>query len=386
MNKFARLLIGTFVLATLAYAASLATGNEHMWRGLRQSWMRGAQNAQVDDLQFQQTHNVPATNPKPWPNHARYSQVGLTPAQIDSTQADRTVGIVLIHNDSLLFEWINPDIAGADTMRCNSFSAAKTLTALAIGAAEDRGLLSTKERVSKYLPRFQGGANGKLTIEQVLQMRSSIPFGENYRDPFGFMAKCYYGQDIFSLMPGYEVEDKPGTPWKYQGGNTLLLHEILRKVTGKTLSTWFSETIWSPCEATQDAKWGVDEKGIERNFAAFYSTALNFSKVGNMTLNGGMVGSTRVVSEDFIRRMTTPIGELSDGTDIQHYGYQTWLGNHRGHAFHAYIGLHGQYIICIPDLNLVYTRLGFERIKKKHMELDVQIFHSIDIAMGMVEG
>ena len=384
MKQAVRFLIGLLVVAILAYITSLATGNEHMWRGMRQSWMRGVQNAQVDDLQFQQTHNVAATDPKPWPRHSRYGEAALTPAQTDSTQADRTVGIALIHRDSLLFEWINPDIPGADTLRCNSFSAAKTLTALAIGAAEDRGLLSTKDRVSIYLPRFKGGSGGKLTINELLQMRSNIPFGESYKDPFGFMAKCYYGQDVFSLLPPYEVDGRPGAPWKYQGGNTLILHEILLKVTGETLSDWFSKTLWGPSGAVQDAKWAVDSKGVERNFAAFYANALDFAKLGNMTLNRGVVDGKRVLSEGFIKRMTTPIGKLSDGSDIQHYGYQTWLGSHRGHSFYVYLGLHGQYVICIPDLELVYVRMGFERIKEKHIELDVQIYHSVDIAMGMV--
>ena len=205
MNRYTRILLAIMVLGIFAYAASLLTGNEHVWRGLRQSWMRGAQNAQVDDLKFQQTVTVAANNPQPWPKHSRYGDVALTAEQVDSTQALRTVSIALIHRDSLLFEWANPEIDDAGQMECNSFSAAKTLTALAIGAAEDRGLLSTEDRVAKHLPRFAGGMNGKLTIEEVLQMRTSIPFGEDYKDPFGFMAKCYYGRDVRSLLPQYEV-------------------------------------------------------------------------------------------------------------------------------------------------------------------------------------
>jgi CubicO group peptidase (beta-lactamase class C family) len=383
MNRYTRILLAIMVLGIFAYAASLLTGNEHVWRGLRQSWMRGAQNAQVDDLKFQQTVTVAANNPQPWPKHSRYGDVALTAEQVDSTQALRTVSIALIHRDSLLFEWANPDIDDAGQMECNSFSAAKTLTALAIGAAEDRGLLSTEDRVAKHLPRFDGGMNGKLTIEEVLQMRTSIPFGEDYKDPFGFMAKCYYGRDVRSLLPQYEVEGKPGFPWKYQGGNTLLLGEILNKVTGMSIAEWFSETIWTPSGATKDAKWGVDEKNFERNFAAFYTTSVEFAKLGNMALNRGRVGDVQVLSESFIHRLQTPVGPLEDGADILHYGYQTWLGNHREHSFFVFIGLHGQYIICVPDLDLVYVRTGFTRTKEKLREIDVDVYKSIDISMAM---
>ena len=143
-------------------------------------------------------------------------------------------------------------------MRTNAFSAAKTLTAMAIGAAEKEGLLSVEDKVSDYLPRFAQGTSAELTIEQVLQMRSDIPYGENYKNPIGFMAKSTYGENILERLKDYAVEGTAGHPWKYQGGNTMLLQEILLTVIDVPFGQWFSDRIWGPLGATEEARWAID--------------------------------------------------------------------------------------------------------------------------------
>ena len=64
----------------------------------------------------------------------------------------------MVHRDSLLLDWTSDQIDGADTLRTNSFSMAKTFTAFAIGAAVTDGLLSVDDPVSRYLPRFREGS------------------------------------------------------------------------------------------------------------------------------------------------------------------------------------------------------------------------------------
>jgi CubicO group peptidase (beta-lactamase class C family) len=363
------------------YALSVITDNDHVWTGLRQCYMRGYKTAQIDDMRFQSLRSIPASKtPRPWPLHSRYNQVTLPASMVDSTHRWNTTALTVIHQDSLLLDWKSDRIPGADTMRTNSFSMAKSLTAMAIGVAEKEGLLDVNDRVSQYLPRFADGPSSGLTIEQVLQMRSGIPYGESYKNPFGFMSKCTYGDDILDRLRGYTVTGAPGTPWKYQGGNTLLLHEVLLKVIDVPLGTWFAEKIWGPIGATAEAKWAVDNAGHERNYACFYSTGVEFARLGQLFLDSGQVAGNTVLERDFVRRMTAPIGALSDGTNIQHYGYQLWMGTHDGMAFKSMQGLHGQYVVWVPELELVAVRTGFFRPKDKLRDIDVDVYRTIDMA------
>lgn len=378
-----RFLLWTASIVVIAYLLSVITGNGHMWNGLRQCWLRGYKNAMVDDLQFNETRAIPpSSTPRPWPLHSRYGSVEIAESVLDSTREQGTVALAVIHRDSLLLSWTSDVIEGADTMRTNSFSAAKSLTAMAIGVAEKDGLLSVQDKVSQYLPRFGSGPSADLTIEQVLQMRSDIPYGESYKDPFGFMARSTYGKDILERLGGYAVEEHAGTPWKYQGGNTLLLQEILLTVVDVPLGVWFAERIWEPLGATAEARWSIDNRGHERNYCCFYTTAPEFARFGQLLLDSGKVGGKTILDPDFVERMTTPVGPLEDGTDISFYGYQLWMGEHRGHVFKSLQGLHGQYVIAIPDLDLVAVRTGFYRPKGKVREIDVDVYSTIDLAMA----
>lgn len=378
-----RTLILLIAVPALAYGLSLITDNAHVWKGLRQCYLRGYKNAQVDDLRFQETRVIPpSAHPRPWPLHSRFDEVRIPEAVLDSARAWNTVALAVVHHDSLLLSWTSDQIPGADTMRTNAFSAAKTLAAMAIGVAEMDGLLSTDDLVSKYLPRFSEGPAASLTIEHVLQMRSGIPYGENYKNPFGFMAKCTYGKDILDRLPDYTVEGMAGIPWEYQGGNTLLLQEILLQVIDEPFGSWFHRRIWDPLGAPEEARWGIDNAGHERNYCCFYTTATGYARLGQLVLDSGRVNGTPLISPDFIRRMTTPVGTLPDGTDIQHYGYQMWMGTHRGHAFKSMQGLHGQYVIAIPDLDLVAVRTGFFRPKEKLRSIDLDVYRTIDMAMA----
>ena len=48
-------------------------------------------------------------------------------------------------------------------------------------------------------------------------------------------------------------------------------------------------------------------------------------------------------------------------------------------------GLHGQYVIAVPDLDLVVVRTGFFRPKEKLREIDLDVYSSIDAAIGLIE-
>ena len=375
-----------WLLATAAILILLLelTDNGHVWQGLRECYLRGYRNAQIDDLQFKTFRTIPAAeNPKAWPMHARYTE-DIPLSVLDSTEAFGTVALTVVHRDSLLLDWTSESIPGADTMRTNAFSMAKTFTALAIGTAVHQGLLSVHEPVSTYLPRFKEGPGSDLTLQHVLQMRSGIPFGENYRNPIGFMAKSTYGDGILDRTADHEVDGSAGTPWAYQGGNTLILQEILLSVLDVPLGTWFANTVWQPIGAEQDAAWAVDDQGHERNYCCFYARSKDFAKLGQLMLDSGRVDSTRLIGRDFMADLMSPVGPLPDGTDIQHYGYQVWMGVHKGHAFTSMQGLHGQYIVAVHDLDLVAVRTGFNRPKGTLRNVDIDVYHTIDLALDLV--
>ena len=142
-----RLAAWVTVSALLLFALAELTDNGHLWHGLRECYLRGYRNAQVDDLQFKEFRTIPASdNPRLWPLHSNYTE-SIRASVLDSTEAFGTVALAVVHRDSLILDWATQSISGADTMRTNAFSMAKTLTALAIGAAVKDSLLSVDDPV-----------------------------------------------------------------------------------------------------------------------------------------------------------------------------------------------------------------------------------------------
>ena len=88
------------------------------------------------------------------------------------------------------------------------------------------------------------------------------------------MSKCTYGDNILDRLKDIPVEGQAGATWKYQGGNTLLLQEILLSVidvsSGGVVLRKDLGAHWSD----RRSLLGRGQcQGHERNYACFYTTA-----------------------------------------------------------------------------------------------------------------
>jgi len=299
-----------------------------------------------------------------------------------------SASFLVLHGDTLLFEeyWQGHD----HTTLTNSFSACKSIVALALGLAVSDGKVNVQNELADYLPRFAGDGGRGLTVQEALQMRSHIPFGEDYANPFGFMAKAYYRGDIQGLLEPYRVEETPGSEWKYEGGNTMLLGELIAGLDEGSLSQWVETRLWNPMGAQHDAFWGLDapdeEGGIERCFAAYYATSRDYARFGKLINHQGNWNGKQLIDSTYMAEMLTPIAAMSDECDAEHYGYQIWLGEtDSGMPFSCMEGLRGQMVISVPLLDLVVVRTGYKKDKRKEGPLPSDIRRVLNMALRLLE-
>ena len=66
-----------------------------------------------------------------------------------------------------------------------------------------------------------------------------MSYSEGYLNPFGFVAKLNYGEDLRSLVLSHSVEEESGKYFEYKGGDTQILALVLEKATGKKLERLF---------------------------------------------------------------------------------------------------------------------------------------------------
>jgi len=384
-----KLLLSLALGVAALWAVSSVTNYDYIWGGVRETWLRGWENAQIDDLPFREhTRTVSASsNPQPWPEGPRWGMAEPTEEGRAWLEESLTSSLLVIHHDSLVYETY---LRGhtPETLT-NSFSMAKSITAMCVGMAVGDGLVNEAEPLATYLPRFGEGESAGLTVQEVLQMRSNIPFGEDYKDPFGFQAKAYYRDDNRTLLEPYRVEGDPGTVLHYQGGNTMLLAEILDVVREGNLSQDIANGLWEQMGARHDAFWGLDgdpaDGAVERAFAQYYATTRDYARFGQMLLDTGAWKGQQLLDKGYVTRMITPVNQLTDEVATTYYGYQIWLGTtDDGLPFSIMEGLRGQMVITVPALDLVVVRTGYTKSKGKKRHLPEDIYTVIDLARSLL--
>ena len=145
---------------------------------------------------------------------------------------------------------------------------------------------------------------------------------------------------------------EPGSQALYRSVDPQLIGMIIKKVTGSSVSDYFAKNVWQPVGALTPATWNVDHVGgIEKTFCCFNATGEDYAKVGLMLMNNGLVGSTRVLDLNWIKRMSTSVEQL-EGSG---YGAYVW---HPYPNIDLMDGLHGQYVFIDRATRTVIVKLS----------------------------
>lgn len=320
-------------------------------------------NPNIDDYKIFDNREVSNGDPVPWPLAEKYGQLQLTTTTRDSLEKYQSVAFLVIQHDSILYEGYWDGYT--QTTLSNSFSMAKSVVSLLIGCAiEDGFVTSLDEKVKNYLPWLKGPHSEDLTIRHLLSMSSASSWDESYRSPFSITTRAYYGRSLHNTIKEVEIIQNPGIVWKYRSGDTQLLERILSKATGKTLAEYASQKLWQPLGAEKPALWSLDKrKGIEKAYCCFNSNARDFARIGNLVLNQGQFANKRIVSEDYIEKITTPVKYLTneDAEMVDYYGLHWWIMNYEGQKIPYARGILGQYIYVVPRHDAIVVRLGHKR-------------------------
>ncbi len=360
MKKFFKRLLFVIIAILLLFSGyALVTGKTWMFKEIMYNF------ADIDDYKVFSNNVVKAGTPQPWPLASNFNKIVLPDTVKNLLEKIQSIGVTVIKNDSLLFEKYWEGFS--DTSYSGSFSMAKSITSILIGAALKEGKIkSIEEPVGNYLPEFKDGEKAKLRIVDLLTMSSGSNWDESYSNPFSVTAELYYGDDAYKTATGVKITRQPGTFHSYKSGDTQLLGLILEKATGKSLSDYATEKIWQPTGAAQPALWSTDkENGNEKAYCCFNSNARDFARIGQLMLDSGKWKGNEIISPAYYAASIKPcLIPDNAGKPCDYYAYQWWLVPYEPGVFYAR-GILGQYIIVMPAQHMVIVRLGKHRGSKK---------------------
>jgi CubicO group peptidase (beta-lactamase class C family) len=351
------------------------TGNGYLARGIYCNYLHGKIKPDIDDQSFFDTRKINRGEAINLPAKLKVLS-NENVAFLNSTESE---AFLVFKNDTLVSEWYGN--YGADSTHWNSFSMAKSAISLLIGCAiEDEKISSLQDPISKYIP----WSGNNVTLEQLLHMSSGIPFGESYSSPFGYMAKAYYHSDLKAITTPFKVEQTPGTYWSYEGGNTVLLGMALEVATQKKISNYFEEKIWTKIGAASPAYWNLDtENGFEKPFTGIYATAKDFGMLGQCILHHGKVNGEEIIDSAYLAQSFEP-WTIQDGKNsvCDWYGLHWWMGEVDGVKFKSARGMRGQYIVIIPEKNMVIVRIGHQQSKERINQMPVDMLSYIRMGLA----
>lgn len=380
MHWFKKIVVSLLAIIVVAALLAIVTGNSHLFKAVATTYLVGKSGPSINEHHIFENREVKAAHYMPWKLSADYNKKE-NPQLLKEIEKYDPVAFLVIKDSELVYEkyWKNHD----ENSLTNSFSVAKTFVALLVGIAIDEGKIkSLDESVGNYLPEYNN--HPELKIKHLLNMSSGINFDEDYKSPFGHMAKAYYGTDLYELNSDYQVTETPGKTWRYLGGNTLILSFVLEKATGKSIAEYMSEKIWQPIGAKNTALWNLDsENGREKAYCCFYSNARDFARIGQLLINKGKWNGQTIISEAFLKQAMNGAQGLKDanGKLVDFYGYQLWIAEYKNKKVYYARGILGQYIITIPEKRLVIVRLGNKRGENLPNYHPVDLYHYIDFAL-----
>ena len=267
----------------------------------------------------------------------------------------------VIRNGEITHEYYR-DQAFAKT-RLPSYSVGKAMVSLVVGQLIDQGKISESDTFVKYFPEYKtGGSFDKITIQQLLDMQSGVGVSDNYPSgPSGWgvaIEQMYASTDIpWFLKHNRKMDFEPGTQSIYRSVDPQMIGMIIQKVTGKSVSDYFTSYIWQPVGADFDATWNVDKVGgYEKTFCCFNAVARDYARIGQLVLDKGVVPETKkqIISSSWMKRITSPVTRLD-----YEWGYGAYFW-HPYQGVSLMLGLHGQFVyIDIPN-NTVIVKLSDE--------------------------
>lgn len=343
-----------FILLFVAVIGLFVTGNGYILKGIWVVYLHGHTTAYIDDFEYFENDEIPAsTNPQPWAIHKGYNTVETTEKLSETNAKLGTIAFMVIKNDSIWFEKYFEDF-GKDS-ETNSFSMAKSVTSALLGKAIDDGFIKNLDQpVSDFYPQY---SETGLTVGNLSSMSSGLDWDESYSNPFGMTARAYYASDLSETILKLNVVDTPGVKFKYLSGNTELLAMVLQKATKKQLADYLYESFWNAMGAENPAIWQVDdqENRLVKAYCCLGSNARDFAKFGKLYKDYGKWNGKQLLDSTFVAKSIKP--RFAESPE---YGYGFWLSNFIEKDIFAMRGILGQYVIVIPEDDLIIVRLGHQ--------------------------
>ncbi len=276
-------------------------------------------------------------------------------------ERQRTTGLLVLKNGEIVAEHYR--YGRSDDARFLSFSMAKSVVALLVGVALEKGAIaSLQDPAEKYAPALAGSAYGATPIEALLRMASGLTFTERYdgTDDIARLSRAASSgsPSVTQVLRSITDRHSPvGEKFAYASAETEVLGRVLAGATGRTLSELTSQWLWQGLGAEREGLWVLAQGDAERASGYFNATLRDWGRLGLLLAGDGVAQGQRLIAKDYLLAATDPARQPQAfkprrATPYMGYGYQFWLLPLKERTF-ALQGVYGQAVYVQPASGIV---------------------------------
>lgn len=267
----------------------------------------------------------------------------------EAEKMPKLFSLLVSHQDELIVErYFN----GSGPERVvNVKSASKSFISALVGIAIEQGhIKDTQQPIAEYLgDRFSNETDAvkrTITIKDLLTMQAGLASTSSRNYGAWVLSKDWIGYAL--KQP---VLAPPGTLMQYSTGNTHLLSAILTRATGMDTLQFARQALAEPL-GFHLAAWPRDPQGIYFGGNDMELTARQMLAFGRLYLNNGSLNGKQVIPAAWVKISLQRHAE-SRREHGRYYGYGWWIREMAGFETKYAWGYGGQFIILVPDLDLV---------------------------------
>jgi CubicO group peptidase (beta-lactamase class C family) len=290
----------------------------------------------------------------------------------------RTDGLVVLQHGQILYENYGRGFTAENKHLI--WSITKSVNSAILGRAVQEGLIDVRDSICDHVD-FVPSENCAIRVEHLLTFSSGLNWTETYegqKNQASSVLAMLYGEgkrDMATFVATHDLRQAPGSNVEYSSGDATLLSAVIGgAVVPKYTDLYPWTMLFEPLGI--DATYERDAKGTYVGSSFSYMTPRDLAKLGAFYLNDGCVGEERLLPEGWVTTSTTPsryhnnMESCCESGSVS--GYSWWLNTESeslgipleypdAPPFFYGSGHWGQYLIVIPDWDVIIVRTGDDR-------------------------
>lgn len=231
-------------------------------------------------------------------------------ALLAAAKANGSTDVVVLRDGKVVVEYH----AEGYSLKTETMSATKSITALAIAFLVEDGKASFDDPVYEFFPEWKQGRKQQITLRHLLSHTSGLQADRTTG------SEIYPSPDFVKLALAAELSSAPGAEFFYNNKAANLLPGIVRGATGKRMDEYLAEKLFAPLEI-EEFGWSLDRAGNPHGMSGLQLNAADFAKIGQLMLDGGRWNGRQLLSKKIVDELMTKSQDLNPGC-----GLMWWLG------------------------------------------------------------